>query len=177
LLFEGWNRPLRRQLRIFRRACRERFSCSDSPMKAHKLVRKSKGAIDMKYILMMHCPQTGYDSFGAWPKKDIEAHIAFMLGINKTLRESGELAGAEGLADPKRATLVRAGKDGSPMTDGVFPESKEFLAGYWIVNVQNPEQAYKIAARASAAPGPGGAPMNMPIEVRQVMSGPPEEFQ
>ena len=131
----------------------------------------------MKYILMMHCPKTGYDTFGAWPKKDIEAHIAFMLGLNKALRESGELAGAEGLADPKQATLVRAGKDGAPMTDGVFPESKEFLAGYWIVDVKSPEQAYKIAARASAAPGPGGAPMNMPIEVRQVMSGPPEEFQ
>jgi hypothetical protein len=58
----------------------------------------------------------------------------------------------------------------------VFPESKEFLAGYWIVDVESPEQAYKIAARASAAPGLGGSPMNMPIEVRQVMSGPPEDL-
>ena len=72
--------------------------------------------------------------------------------------------------------MVRAGKDGAPeVTDGVFPEAKEFLAGYWIVDVESPERAYEIAARASAAPGPGGAPMNMPIEVRQVMSGPPEE--
>jgi hypothetical protein len=58
----------------------------------------------------------------------------------------------------------------------VFPESKEFLAGYWIVDVESPEQAYAIAARASTAPGKGGVPMNMAIEVRQVMSGPPEEF-
>jgi hypothetical protein len=71
---------------------------------------------------------------------------------------------------------VRAGKDGAPVTDGVFPEAKEFLAGYWIVDVEGPEQAYAVAARASAAPGPGGSPMNMPIEVRQVMSGPPDEF-
>jgi len=71
---------------------------------------------------------------------------------------------------------VRAGKDGAPITDGVFPEAKEYLAGYWIVDVETPEQAYAIAARASAAPGPGGAPMNMPIEVRQVMSGPPEDL-
>ena len=35
------------------------------------------------------------------------------------------------------------------------------------------EEAYEIAGRASAAPGPGGTPLNMPIEVRQVMSGPP----
>ncbi|HET9320630.1 MAG TPA: YciI family protein [Bryobacteraceae bacterium] len=130
----------------------------------------------MKYILMMNCPKTGYDSFGAWPKKDIQAHIAFMQSLNKALRESGELVSAEGLADPKQAKLVRAGKDGAPITDGVFPEAKEYLAGYWIVDVESPEQAYAIAARASAAPGPGSKPINMPIEVRQVMSGPPDEF-
>jgi hypothetical protein len=125
---------------------------------------------------MMNCPKNGYDSFGSWPKKDIEAHIGFMIGLNKSLRESGELVSAEGLASPNEAKVVRAGKDGAPVTDGVFPEAKEFLAGYWIVDVESPEQAYGIAARASAAPGPGGNPMNMPIEVRQVMSGPPEDI-
>ena len=130
----------------------------------------------MKYILMMNCPKTGYDTFGAWPQEDLKAHIGFMIGLNKALSASGELVSAEGLANPHEAKLVRAGKDGAPVTDGVFPEAKEFLAGYWIVDVESPEQAYAIAARASAAPGPGGAPMNMPIEVRQVMSGPPEDL-
>lgn len=130
----------------------------------------------MKYILMMNCPRTGYDTFGAWPKQDIQAHIAFMHSFNKALRESGELVGAEGLADPKEAKVVRAGNDGVPITDGVFPESKEFLAGYWIVDVASPERAYEIAGRASAAPGPGGRPFNMAIEVRQVMSVPPDEL-
>jgi hypothetical protein len=78
----------------------------------------------MKYILMMSCPKTGYDTFGTWPKKDIQAHIAFMQNLNKALRQSGELVSAEGLADPKQAKLVRAGKDGTPVTDGVFPEAK-----------------------------------------------------
>jgi hypothetical protein len=130
----------------------------------------------MKYILMMNCPRTGYDTFGAWPKKDIQAHMAFMHSLNKALRESGELVSCEGLADPKQAKIVRAGKDGAPVTDGVFPEAKEFLAGYWIVDVESTEQAYAIAARASAAPGPGGTQMSIPIEVRQVMSGPPDEL-
>jgi hypothetical protein len=120
----------------------------------------------MKYILMMNCPKTGYD----------KAHIAFMNSLNKALKESGEFVAAEGLASPHEAKSVRAGKDGTPITDGVFPEAKEYLAGYWIVDVESPEQAYGIAARASAAPGPGGNPINMPIEVRQVMSGPPDEF-
>jgi hypothetical protein len=128
----------------------------------------------MKYILMMNTPRGGEYQVTNWPKQDLEAHIAFMIGFAKKLRASGELVGAEGLAMPAEAKLVRAGKDGKPITDGVFPESKEFLAGYWIVQVPTPERAYQIAAEASAAPGVGGAPLNMPIEVRQVMSGPPE---
>jgi hypothetical protein len=132
----------------------------------------------MKFMLMMNTPAScGAPEYQitSWPKKDIEAHIAFMIGFAKKLSAAGELVGAEGLAMPGQAKLVRAGKDGKPVTDGVFPESKEFLAGYWIVDVPNPERAYQIAAEASAAPGIGGAPMNMPIEVREVMSGPPPQ--
>src|SRR5712671_6258231 len=129
----------------------------------------------MKYIIMMNTMRAGH-GVPEWPQKDLQAHIAFMVGLNKELHESGELVSAEGLSFPDQAKLVRAGKDGTPITDGVFPESKEFLAGYWIVDVDAPERAYAVAARASAAPGFGGAPMNMPIEVRPVMSAPPDEF-
>ena len=130
----------------------------------------------MKYILMMANTKNGANGITTWPHKDIQAHIAYMIGLNKELGANGELVTAEGLAFPDQAVMVRAGKDGAPITDGVFPETKEFLAGYWIVEVETPERAYAIAARASAAPGIGGATLNMPIEVRQVMSGPPEEF-
>jgi len=129
----------------------------------------------MKYMLMMNTPTGGPYQIAQWPQQDIKAHIAFMMSFAKQLGESGELVGAEGLAGPDQAKVVRAGKDGTPITDGVFPESKEFLAGYWIVDVDSPERAYQIAAQASAAPGPGGAPLNLPIEVRQVMSGPPAD--
>jgi hypothetical protein len=61
------------------------------------------------------------------------------------------------------------------VTDGIFPETKEFLAGYWIVDVESPERAYAIAAEASAAPGPGGKPLRMAIEVRQVLSAAPTD--
>jgi hypothetical protein len=123
----------------------------------------------MKYILMMNIPKAGYGVFGAWSQKDIEANIKFVKGINKALSESGEFVGAEGLALPHQAKVVRAGKDGIPITDGVFPEAKEFLAGYLIVDVESEKRADEIAAIWSAAPGPGGLPLNMPIEVRQVM--------
>ena len=111
-----------------------------------------------------------------WPPKDIQAHIGFMKDLAKELSQSGELVAAEGLAGPDQARLIRAGKNGLPDTDGVFPEAKEFLAGFWIVDVESPERAFEIAAKASSAPGVGGVPMNMGIEVRQVMSAPPDEF-
>jgi hypothetical protein len=126
-------------------------------------------------MLMMNAPR-GSGDWGAasWPRQDIKAHIDFMIRFSKELAEAGELVGAEGLDTPGQARIVRAGKNGKPeVTDGPFAEAKEFLAGYWIVDVESPERAYEIAGRASAAPGPGGAPLNMPIEVRQVMSGPP----
>lgn len=131
----------------------------------------------MKYILMMHAPGgTGGYQVGDWSPDDFKAHIAFMHQFNRELTEKGELVGAEGLAPPGEAKIVRAGKNGTPaVTDGPFPEAKEFLAGFWIVDVDRPERAYEIAARASAAPGPGGRPLIIPIEVRQVPSAPPPD--
>jgi hypothetical protein len=130
----------------------------------------------MKYMLMMNTPGGGPYQIASWPEQDIKAHIAFMKTLNKKLSAAGELVGAEGLGGPDQAKVVRAGANGEPITDGVFPESKEFLAGYWIVDVETPERAYAIAAEASAAPGPGGKPLNLPIEVRQVMTGPPTDW-
>lgn len=127
----------------------------------------------MRYMLMMNAPRgTGDYQINNWAPEDFKAHIAFMHRFNKELTQSGEFVGAEGLTPPGQAKVVRAGKDGKPATDGVFPESKEFLAGFWIIEVDRPERAYEIAAKASAAPGPRGVPLNMAIEVRQVMTGP-----
>lgn len=130
----------------------------------------------MKYILLMSAPKAGFDEYRAWSEKDVQAHFAVLNSIHKELNESGEFVATEGLAWPDQAKVVRAGKDGAPITDGVFPESKEFLAGYWIVDVENPERAYEIAARISGARGPGGAPLSMPIEVRQIMTRKPSEL-
>jgi hypothetical protein len=127
----------------------------------------------MKYMLMMNCPRDGYAQFTSMPREYIERHIAFMRTLGKKLSEAGEYVSAEGLGAPTEAKLVTAGGDGKPITDGVFPESKEYLAGYWIVDVESPQRAYALAAEISTAPGVGGAPMNFPVEVREVMSGPP----
>jgi hypothetical protein len=131
----------------------------------------------MRYMLMMHAPRgTGDYAVMSWAPEDLKAHIGFMHRLNQELTQSGELVGAEGLAPPGQAKIVRAGKQGLPaVTDGPFAEAKEFLAGFWVVEVDRPERAYEIAGKASAAPGPGGKPLIIPIEVRQVMSAPPVE--
>jgi hypothetical protein len=130
----------------------------------------------MKFMLMMHAPRGSGDyQINQWKPEEFRAHIQFMKDLNRGLREAGELVGVEGLAPPAQARIVRAGVDGAPeVTDGPFAESKEFLAGYWIVDVESADRAYAIAAKASAAPGPGGTPLGIRIEVRPVMSGPPD---
>jgi hypothetical protein len=134
----------------------------------------------MKYMLIMNTPRNGYEQYMKWPKKLLEANIAFMNTFCQKLKDSGELVAAEGLAAPDQARLVRAGKDGKPITDGIFPESKEFLAGYWIVDVENPERALQIAAEASTAPGApitgadGRTIENLWIEVREIMACHPD---
>ncbi len=124
----------------------------------------------MKYILMMSANKAAFSEYAKWSKEDLQKNVSFMRDFSKGLKESGVFVSTEGLGWPNEAKVVRAGKDGEPVTDGVFAESKEFLAGYWIVDVESAEQAYKIAARVSGAPGPGGMPGNIPIEVRQVLS-------
>jgi len=132
----------------------------------------------MKFMLMMHAPRgTGEYQVSSWKPEALQAHIKFMKDLNKDLRAAGELVAAEGLAPPGQARIVRSTGEGAPeVTDGPFAESKEFLAGWWIVDVENAERAYAIAGKASTAPGPSGEPMGLKLEVRQVMSPPPDSM-
>jgi hypothetical protein len=122
----------------------------------------------MKYILMMSSTKAGASGYHAWAPSDRDTHMQTLGAIAKELVERGEFVDTQGLAEPKEARIVRGEKNGLPVTDGIFPESKEFLLGYWVVDVATPERAYAIAGRISAAPGPGGVPTNMPIEVRAI---------
>lgn len=130
----------------------------------------------MKFMLMMQGTRAGWESMSTWQPREIEAHIRFMQRLYDELRASGELLLAEGLDMPANAKIVRAERADQPLvSDGPFAETKEFLAGFWLVEVATPQRALAIAAKASTAPGPRGAPMAIPIEVRQVMAPPPSE--
>ena len=128
----------------------------------------------MRYMLLMNYGDTpGVPPMAEWAPEDARARGAAMMAIHEELTASGELVGAEGLTGPEAAKIVTHDGVGAPVvTDGPFPESKELLAGYWLVDVETEERAIDIAAKTSAAPGPGGQPMAKEIQVRPVMDGP-----
>lgn len=116
----------------------------------------------------------GVEPMANWDPEDIKAHLDFLAAVNKELIARGELVDGQALAGPELAKFVSSDGVGAPVvTDGPFPESKELLAGYQMVDVESQERAIEIAAKISAAPGPGGAPIQQSIEVRQMMGALP----
>jgi hypothetical protein len=133
----------------------------------------------MRFMLLQNYGEVESDCvpMTEWSPEDIKAHIEFQQALNAELAELGELVDAQGLAGPERAKVVVSDGTGAPViTDGPYPESKELLAGYRLVDVETAERAIEIAARASAAPGPNGVPIRQPIEVREVLSAPDPEL-
>ena len=133
----------------------------------------------MRYMLMQSYGGAGADCapISEWAPEDIRAHIEFQHVLNAELLERGELIDAQGLAGPELARFVVSDGISAPViTDGPYPESKELLAGYRLLDVETTARAIEIAARASAAPGPNGVPIRQPIEVREVLSAPDPEL-
>jgi hypothetical protein len=124
-------------------------------------------------LLQNYAGPAGMEPIGNWDPADIKAHIDFQIALNQELAETGELVDAQGLSGPELAKFVISDGQAAPVvTDGPYPEAKELLAGYRMIDVESEARAIEIAARASAAPGPGGAPIGQIIEVRQVMGAP-----
>ena len=131
----------------------------------------------MKFMMMMNMPRgTGDYQINQWTPEAFNAHIQFMKDLNREIKKTGEFVEAQGLTQPNQAKIVRYGTGGAIVSDGPFAETKEFLAGFWIIEVDTRERAYEIAAKASSAPGPDGKPLVIPIELREVMGAPmPDE--
>lgn len=127
----------------------------------------------MKYMLLMQGTREEVESMSEWPAEAVRAHIDFMSTLPKVLFREGEIVDMQGLTGPDDAFIVRASPTGEPIvTDGPFLEVKEFLAGYWLIDVESADRVREIAAYISAAPGPDGKPMNFPLQVRPVGEAP-----
>lgn len=129
----------------------------------------------MRFMLLQYYADPGWNCppMTEWAPEDVSAHIAFQQRLNDELLASGELVDAQGLAAPELAKfVVWDGEGDAVITDGPFPESKELLAGYRLVEVDSLARALEIAKRSSASPGPNGVAMRERIEVRQVLGAP-----
>ncbi|MET7618929.1 YciI family protein [Streptomyces sp. NPDC005408] len=133
----------------------------------------------MKYLVMVQGSQADYeamrgqasDAGPAWSEKDVQAMFAFMGEVNNDLSESGEFVDGNGLAEPARTRFVSAGKDGKPViSDGPYSETKELLAGYWVLDCESLERVTEIAARIATCPAPEGAPV-YPVVIRPILDG------
>jgi hypothetical protein len=129
----------------------------------------------MRFMLLQNYGpvDSGMDPMFEWSQAEMQSHIEFQIGLNRELSLLGELVDAQGLASPEAARFVTSdGRQPPLVSDGPFPETKELVAGYRLVEVDSWERAIEIAARASAAPGIGGRPIRQPIEVREVLGAP-----
>ncbi|MGA4846937.1 YciI family protein [Streptomyces sp. G5(2025)] len=130
----------------------------------------------MKYLVMVQGSQADYEAMAgkpsenspAWSEQELQAMFAYMNEINNDLAESGELIDAQGLTEPAQARFVSAGKDGRPViTDGPYGETKEVLAGYWLLDCESLERVTEIAERVTRCPGPEGL-VEPPVVIRPV---------
>ena len=132
----------------------------------------------MRFMLLQSYGEveSGCPPMTEWSPEDIQAHIEFQHVLNQELTDRGELVDAQGLAGPDVAKFVVSdGRSAPVITDGPYPETKELLAGYRMIDVDTLDRALEIAARASAAPGWNREPIRQAIEVREVMGAPTPE--
>ena len=111
-----------------------------------------------------------------WKPEEVQAHLDYYGALHEELTASGELVATTLLTGPDLAVIVTGDGQTAPVrTDGPFPEVKEWIAGFQIVDVESEERAIEIAGKVSAVPGPGGVPTRQPIHVRRVMDEGPAD--
>ncbi|MFI1676103.1 MULTISPECIES: YciI family protein [unclassified Streptomyces] len=130
----------------------------------------------MKYLVMVQGSQADYEAMSgkpsadspAWSEKELQAMFAFMSELNNDLAESGELVDGQGLTEPAQTRFVSRDKDGRPViTDGPYGETKEVLAGYWVLDCESLERVTEIALRISECPAPEGV-VDPPVVIRPI---------
>lgn len=130
-----------------------------------------------KFLLLKHyrggpAPAVPFTPMDQWTPEEVDAHMQFMYDFGARLEERGELVDAQALA-PDGAFVRYAGDGRPPVTDGPFPETKDLIAGWYVIDVESWDRAVELAGELSAAPGKGGEPIHEWLEVRPFLSDPP----
>jgi hypothetical protein len=123
-----------------------------------------------KYLLLKHyrggpARAVDYGSIDQWTPDEVDAHMQFMRDFAARLEETGEFVDTQALS-PDGAFVRYGGEGQPPVTDGPFVETKDLIAGWYIIDVESWDRAVQLAGELSAAPGPGGTPIYEWLEVR-----------
>lgn len=127
-----------------------------------------------KYLLLKHyrgvpTPAVPCAPMDQWTPEEVEAHMQFMLDFGTRLEERGEFVDAQALSQD--GAFVRYDGEGRPpVTDGPFVETKDLIAGWYVIDVESWDRAVELAGELSAAPGPGGQPLHEWLEVRPFLT-------
>jgi hypothetical protein len=130
----------------------------------------------VKYLLLKHyrggpAPVEEWPSMDKWTPAEVDAHLRHMRDFQTRLEETGEFVEMRALL--AEGTFVRHdGEDRPPVTDGPFAETKDLIAGWYVIDVESWDRAVALAGELSAAPGPGGRPMREWLEVRPLFGEP-----
>jgi hypothetical protein len=130
----------------------------------------------MKYLLLKHyrgAPAPTNDvPMDKWTPDELTAHAQFMDDFAARIRGTGEYVDSQALA-PEGSWVRYGGEGRPPVTDGPFPETKDLIAGWMIIDVDTHERALELAGELSSAPGAGGRPVEEWLELRPFMTAPP----
>lgn len=117
-----------------------------------------------QYALMVWGPAE-YGENGSYATAEENAAQLEATGVfSARLRDEGHFVFANGLAEASASTVVDARGDTPLITDGPYLESKEHVAGFWIIEAADLDVALKLAAQGSAA-------CRRPVEVRPMHGG------
>ncbi|SDT31144.1 YciI family protein [Microlunatus soli] len=127
-----------------------------------------------KYLILKHyrggpAPIVDYPTADHWKPEEWDAHMKFMKDFEARLVESGEFVEGQALS-PDGAFIRYDGEGRPPVTDGPFAETKDLIAGWYVIDVDSWDRAVELAGDLSAAPGPGGTPLHEWLEVRPFMT-------
>ena len=133
-----------------------------------------------KYLLLKHyrgAPAAVNDvPMDQWTPEEVSDHVQFMSDFAARLEETGEYVDGQALA-PEGLWVRYDGQGRPPVTDGPFAETKDLIAGWMVIDVDDQERAIELAGELSAAPGHGGKPIHEWLELRPFLDAPPSAIE
>ena len=133
-----------------------------------------------KYLLLKHyrgAPAAVNDvPMDQWTPEEVSDHVQFMSDFAARLEETGEYVDGQALA-PEGLWVRYDGQGRPPVTDGPFAETKDLIAGWMVIDVDDQQRAIELAGELSAAPGHAGEPIHEWLELRPFLDAPPSAIE